>query len=566
MNVDKGRRTTDNELRTMEKKLKAMYSRAQKELEKEWKEYMNKADEKSLDLYIAIGKAKTPYAKQLAEQKYKDFVKNMTLRDEHYKTMVNQYVNALLEVNERAVAYVNDMMPTIYTTNFNAIGTGIESQVKGYSFEMVDEATVKSLATKDKTLLPYKKVNEKKDVRWNTSAVNSEVLQGILQGESIPKIAARLENVTAMNLTSAIRNARTSTTCAENRGRMDSFREAQKKGVVIHKIWMATEDGRTREAHVILDGQEREIDEPFDSELGKIMYPGDPDADPSNVYNCRCTMVTKVLGFESSRQTQDETDSFVKYISEKKYSPNISDYKSVDDYWQAKKDWEGDKTRYIDDIFDPTKLKTQTDWISGDSGGKIPRIESTIVDLNDRYPAFSTGDKEYGIKLNNLVVCDYDNAWLHLPDGESDRRLSDSAAQVFINPKDNTAIMAFNRPHLYGSIEDALQERENVIKNGEVLLSIGGANPEITVMHEWGHIMSNHLDNAMVYQDETVVAYWNWYKSLTKDEIKHGLSDYATTNRGEFEAECFAELQMPNPRPLAVKFKEYLDEIIKKGY
>ena len=79
---------------------------------------------------------------------------------------------------------------------------------------------------------------------------------------------------------------------------MDSYHRAQDMGVVIHKVWLATNDQRTREAHAELDGQEREIDEPFENSLGEIMYPGDPDADPANVYNCRCTMKTKILGFE----------------------------------------------------------------------------------------------------------------------------------------------------------------------------------------------------------------------------------------------------------------------------
>lgn len=297
MKVDKGRTTTDKELQTMEKKLTGIYSRAEKEVGKRWKEYMDKVNEKAARLYDDIKAAKTPEGKRLAEKAYKDYVTNATLRNQHFKTLTEQYAKEILDVNKTAVAYVNGKMPDVYATNYNAIGTGIQSQLKGYSFELVDAATVKSLATKDETLLPYKVVNGKKDVRWNTSAVNSEVLQGIIQGESIPDISKRLRNVTEMNLSSSIRNARTSTTSAENRGRMDSFHAAQEKGVVLHKIWMATNDGRTREAHILLDGQEQEVDEPFDSELGPIMYPGDPNADPANVYNCRCTMVTKVLGF-----------------------------------------------------------------------------------------------------------------------------------------------------------------------------------------------------------------------------------------------------------------------------
>lgn len=28
------------------------------------------------------------------------------------------------------------------------------------------------------------------------------------------------------------------------------------------------------------------------------MYPGDPTADPANIYNCRCTMIAQIKGFE----------------------------------------------------------------------------------------------------------------------------------------------------------------------------------------------------------------------------------------------------------------------------
>ena len=78
--------------------------------------------------------------------------------------------------------------------------------------------------------------------------------------------------------------------------------------------------------------------------------------------------------------------------------------------------------------------------------------------------------------------------------------------------------------------------------------------------------MSNHITNAMINGESTAEEYWKWYKTLSKEEIRNGLSDYATTNRGEFEAECFAELMMPNPRPLALKYKEFLDKCIELGY
>ena len=305
--MDKAHITTDKQLATMERKLKAIYSKANKDVGKKLKEYLAKQEEKGNALLEAIKGAKSPEERKKAEEAYNSFLLNKTLHSEHFKALSEQYANELLKVNKTATDYINGRMPDVYSLNYNETGKGIAGQVKGYSFEMVDASTVKSLATKDETLLPYKTVNGKKDVRWNTKQVNSEIMQGILQGESIPDISKRLTHVTEMNLTSAIRNARTATTSAENRGRMDSYHRAQDMGVQIVKVWMATNDPeRTRDAHLELNGQEREIDEPFEVDIeirkgefihDKIMYPGDPDADPANVYNCRCTLVTRVLGF-----------------------------------------------------------------------------------------------------------------------------------------------------------------------------------------------------------------------------------------------------------------------------
>ena len=115
--------------------------------------------------------------------------------DRHYKRMEKQIASDISQVNVQAQAYINDQIPKVYATNYNYTGNDIKAQAKkmggGYSFTLTNADTVKNLATKDKTLLPYKYVDGKKDVRWNTKKVNSEILQGILQGESIPKMTKR---------------------------------------------------------------------------------------------------------------------------------------------------------------------------------------------------------------------------------------------------------------------------------------------------------------------------------------------------------------------------------------
>lgn len=283
---------TDKELEKMERHLSAIYARAEKELQEKADAYFKRFEELDAEKRALVDAGK------LTEEEYRRWRKNKIMTGRHWTAMKEQTAQELLQANKTAQEYINGKLPSVYTLNYNRTAEGVSGAVKGYSFELVDASTVKNLATSDKTLLPYKYVDGKKDVRWNTAKVNSEVLQGILQGDSIPNIAKRLRNVTEMNRASAIRNARTTVTSAENKGRMDMLHDAAEKGVITHKVWMAAIDARTREAHRLLNRQEQEIDDPFESELGDIMFPGDPDADPANTYNCRCSLTYKVIGFK----------------------------------------------------------------------------------------------------------------------------------------------------------------------------------------------------------------------------------------------------------------------------
>jgi uncharacterized protein with gpF-like domain len=99
-----------------------------------------------------------------------------------------------------------------------------------------------------------------------------------------------------MNRNSAISNARTAITGAENAGRIESYRYAESIGITLKKEWLASLDERTRDEHRALDGQRVDIDEPFKVDGAEIMFPGDPNAEGYLVYGCRCTLVSAVEG------------------------------------------------------------------------------------------------------------------------------------------------------------------------------------------------------------------------------------------------------------------------------
>ena len=292
--ADKAHVLTDEKLEEMEKRLSAIYSRAEKEIHQTADEYFSKfaaQDEKKRKL-LEQGK--------ITEEEYTKWRKGKVMYGKRFTEMKEQCAKQLLNVNQTALAYVNGQLPEVYAINYNALESAVDG-VGGYSFTLVDADTVRNLAVTDASLLPYKKIDPAKDIPWNMKKINAETLQGILQGESMDKIAKRIMNVQEMNKTQAIRSARTIVTGAENKGRQDSYKRAEKDGIVMKREWIATNDSRTRHWHAELDGVEVDIDEPWENEFGKIMFPGDQSADPANTYNCRCSMRAKVIGFKKVR-------------------------------------------------------------------------------------------------------------------------------------------------------------------------------------------------------------------------------------------------------------------------
>lgn len=167
-----------------------------------------------------------------------------------------------------------------------------------FAFNMLNEETIEALKRGDISF-PYEEMKRKivnipKDERWNMKQMTSKLMQGILQGDSIPKISESLLDVIHNNSVSATRAARTLVTQAENRGRIDSYRNLDEQGVVQEKVWIATPDSRTRASHLDVDGETVGINDTFSNGLE---YPADPQGDPAEVYNCRCSMRTEIVGF-----------------------------------------------------------------------------------------------------------------------------------------------------------------------------------------------------------------------------------------------------------------------------
>lgn len=378
---------TDKELAKIEKKLEKIYQEAYKDLAEKWDEYMSQANSEVAPFEKAYQKAKESGDAaeiQKAGIALSEAKKKATVQNAYWQGMVNQVAERYEHINETALAYVNGKIPGIYAMNLNGTLHEIETdagKVKmGVAFDMVDERTVRNLVKSDKSLFPQKKMDKAKDKAWNKKAINSQILQGILQGESIPKIAHRLQNITDMNAAAATRNARTMCTTAENNGRLAGLKEAEEKGIVYEKQWMSTHDDRTRASHQELDGVSVPVDEEFPNGLN---YPGDPNGEPEEVYNCRCSLIRKLVGFKRKDGSISEVGEIHQYNPD--YFQTAEPEQTAQAEEKAKFDMEKVSAYISPDIAD--RVEKYADRMDSESIERFNKIfsEADVVSGNAMY-------------------------------------------------------------------------------------------------------------------------------------------------------------------------------------
>ena len=119
--------------------------------------------------------------------------------------------------------------------------------------------------------------------------LKSELSAGVLEGESIPKLAKRVDRLFNMWYKGRDKTiARTEVLSSNNAGTLFGYEQSE---VVSKKEWLATRDTKTRDTHIRLDGEKVGTKKKFSNGLN---YPGDPEGDPGEIINCRCTIIPVV--------------------------------------------------------------------------------------------------------------------------------------------------------------------------------------------------------------------------------------------------------------------------------
>lgn len=340
---------TDRLLEELEKRISEEYAVAEMEITAELEEYLASFEAKEAIWLEAVQNGKK------SQKEYDLWKQQQMLVGGKWRALRDTIAYELTATNQLAKEIAYNLMPTIYALNFS-YGTyqiekasGIDTLFHGYSKE-----AVRLLFDKEDKLYHEagiklsRKIALNIDLEWNKQQIQSIMMQGILQGESIPHLATRLQKgasqpfdasdiknahkktaeqiaqeVAEKNRKAAIRNTRTMTTYVENKGRENAYERAEDLGLECMKVWKATYDNRTRHEHRLLNGEKVPVGEKFEVDGWEISEPGDPTAPGFLIYNCRCRLAVEYVGFERKRDYKS------------KYNPSLMGM-SYDEWVNAK--------------------------------------------------------------------------------------------------------------------------------------------------------------------------------------------------------------------------------------
>lgn len=290
--ADLGAAATDKKIKELEDRIEAVYGHAAQAMQKKSNEFVQKFKVKDA---MMQGKVKDG---KITKEEYAAWRAGQIFQSNEWKAKVSSLTLDMLNAGKTAQKLINGEVNGVFAINANYVAYQIEKDCYAdMGFGLYDAHTVAELLKSDKQLLPKKKLDDGKELEWDKKKLTQAVTQGIIRGENLDQIAKRMVSFCGMNEKFAKINAKTAMTAAQNAGRIQTLRDAEKLGIKAKKVWIATLDDRTRPEHRILDGKMVPQNQPFRGMIaGKkfdIRYPGDPTADPHLTYSCRCT-----LGYE----------------------------------------------------------------------------------------------------------------------------------------------------------------------------------------------------------------------------------------------------------------------------
>ena len=391
-------------------------------------------------------------------------IQSKIYQKQYQEAIKGQINDTLNKLHQNAFLTVSDYLTKCYDEAF--LGTMFDLHGQGIPLIMpIDqESVVRAVQLDSKishdlyTLCGENVANLKK-------TITAEVSRGIISGSSYEQVAQQIKmRMVGTNyhkaggaLHRALTIARTEGHRVQVQAGMDACIKAKEMGADVVKQWDATLDDATRESHVAVDGEIRELDKPFSNGL---MFPSDPAGGAAEVINCRCALLQrarwaldedelKVLeeraaffGIDKTANFEDFKQQYLKateppkkeYLTKKKLEQKISDAddelaKLNDEFIKESGGWTYDEV--IDDFgtlegfADPDTLdklkaiKGKMDAISMEKANfedlldkklvkaQLKKLKKEQILLQDQLDAMDLGKTYSNIWKDDVTLLDY---------------------------------------------------------------------------------------------------------------------------------------------------------------
>jgi HK97 family phage portal protein len=204
---------------------------------------------------------------------------------------------AQVEQALRALAPETLTVPTeeVFKRNIEKWGSAALASVGsgGVSFDMLNPKIVEHLQN-----FAGERIGRLVD-NTTRESLRSTLVEGVRAGESAKVLAKRVREVFDEASTfRAVRIARTEVVHSSNFATYTAYETVD---IVQKRQWVSTPDSRTRDAHIALNGQVKEMGVRFTVGGASAMYPGDFGIASLDV-NCRCTIVAVISKPKSTEE------------------------------------------------------------------------------------------------------------------------------------------------------------------------------------------------------------------------------------------------------------------------
>lgn len=240
-----------------------------------------------------------------------EMTQSQIYRVEYQKTLKKQVEATLEKLHSDEYSTISQFVSNSYTNGFVGTMYDLHGQNMPLIISIDKNSAAKAIVSDTKLSKDlYSSLGV--DINKMKTSITSAITRGIATGSTYDEIARNISFSTKAPLSRAKTIATTESHRVQQASTYDAQQAAKEKGADIVKQWNSTLDGSTRDTHQRLDGQIREIDEPFEIDGKKAMYPGD-FGDPAEDCNCRCVSLQrarKALDEDELKTLQDRAQYF----------------------------------------------------------------------------------------------------------------------------------------------------------------------------------------------------------------------------------------------------------------